>query len=163
MALMFTLAAVWIENTLKSLKKHWVFIFFCIAVSCYSCVCSGEWGGVHNAADHDDDLCKVIYSFIWPFFLLEPGRVQGTLSPTLLNLQQQICGWPGDSFTPNVWLYTERLADNKPLVHRWITTWGPRKACLLFFFTTEKNQLDSEPPGLSLESSRNGTEWKACW
>lgn len=126
--LMFTLAAVGIETPPKIIfKKHWTFCFFCISVSCYSRVCSDEWGGAHDAADHDNDLCKVIYSFVWPFFLLEPGRVPGTLSSTLLKLQQQLCGRPGDSFTPSVWLYTERLADNKPLVHSWIAAWGAHK------------------------------------
>lgn len=128
-------------------------------MSCYSCVCRDEWGGAHHAADHDNDLCEVIYSFVWLFFSLqEPGRVPDTLSLTLLKLQQQICGRPGDLFTPNVWLYTERLADNKPLVHRWITAWGPRKTCLLFFCTAEQHKVDSEPRGLLLESSRHGSE-----
>lgn len=128
--LMFTLTAVGKESSLKLqffLKSTERLVSFA-SVSCYSCVCSDEWGGAHDAADHDNDLFKVIYSFVWPLFLLELGRVPGTLSSTLLKLHQQLCGRPGDPFTPSVWLYTERLADNKPLVHSWIAAWGARKS-----------------------------------
>lgn len=64
--------------------------FFGITVSSYSCVCSDEGGGAHDAADHDNDLCKVIYSFVCE----SQGEFQAPYLPHDLNNSSRSAAGP---------------------------------------------------------------------